>query len=340
MDCCLSRLWQHGLIFRTKKPSFVFETVNRGRSGVSGHTRAINHYALNDGKSLTADFVKFEDRLKDGRNNQVENKAVRVLSFLQEHADQAYYSRDIVDILKVKTCDIMANVRRFEKKGLVYVRGYQSHDRRSPFSKGYILTYINQTLQRDQAIKEAFDRTSKIITDKPTSNTIHERIKLIRDQLLTSNQILSQNYLKEILDCPPDTFRQALKRAMQLYPDIKEVKIFGNFAYYYLASMTPENLAANIELKKNYIRIRYGKENRIGHNWEACVEWFIDKFTEGAEFLKQNHRQRMDPKRITIHLLKPVGDRKQAGEIDRVWKVTPGLFSPTVTYVLKNASGA
>ena len=36
-----------------------------------------------------------------------------------------------------------------------------------------------------------------------------------------------------------------------------------------------------------------------------------------------------------MHLLKPVGDRKQSAEVDRVWKVTPGLFSPTVTYVLE-----
>ena len=36
-----------------------------------------------------------------------------------------------------------------------------------------------------------------------------------------------------------------------------------------------------------------------------------------------------------MHLLKPVGNRKQNAEVDRVWKVTPGLFSPTVTYVLE-----
>lgn len=34
-------------------------------------------------------------------------------------------------------------------------------------------------------------------------------------------------------------------------------------------------------------------------------------------------------------MLKQVGDRKQNAEVDRVWKVTPGLFSPTVTYVLE-----
>ena len=99
--------------------------------------------------------------------------------------------------------------------------------------------------------------------------------------------------------------------------------------------MKPEDLAANIEMKKNYIRVRFGRDNRIGHNLEACAEWFIDKFTEGAEFVSQNHRQKMDSRRITLHLLKRVGDRKQNAEIDRAWKVTPGLFSPTVTYVLE-----
>jgi hypothetical protein len=43
----------------------------------------------------------------------------------------------------------------------------------------------------------------------------------------------------------------------------------------------------------------------------------------------------MDSRRITLHLLKTIGNRKQSTEVDRVWKVTPGLFSPTVTYVLE-----
>jgi len=220
-------------------------------------------------------------------------------------------------------------------KVVVYVRGYQSHDQRSPFSKGFILTYVDQELPRDRAVKEAFERTSKMLLDNPTTNTIHERIRLIRDQLLTTNELLSLTYLRHVLNCPIDRVKRAIKRAKQLYSDIKDVRIFGKFTYYYLVSMKPEDLKANIEMKKNYIRIRFGRDNRIGHNWEAVVEWFIDKFTEGAEFVKQNHRRNIDPRRITLHLLKPVGDRKQSAEVDRVWKVTPGLFSPTVTYVLE-----
>ena len=335
VDECLRRLWKRGLILRTREPVFEFETSSRGRAGVVGYTRAINYYAVNNDLELPANFVKYDERKKDGRCRDVESKACGILCYLRNNKDKAFYSNDVVKALGVKSCDIMANVRRFEKKGLVYVRGYQSHDHRSPFKKGFILTYIDQDLPRDKAVIEAFERTSRVLIENPTSNTIHERVRLIRDQLLTSNELLSLAYLRNTLGCPIDKVKLAIKRAKQLYSDIKEVKVFDKFTYYYHESMRPEDLAANIELKKNYIRVRFGRENRIGHNWEACVEWFIDKFTEGAEFVKQNHRQKMDSRRITLHLLKQVGDRKQSAEVDRVWKVTPGLFSPTVTYVLE-----
>jgi len=335
VDDCLRRLWKKDRILRTHEPTFEFTTDHKGRAGIVGYTRAINRYVVNNGHEIPARFVRYDDRKKDGRSREIKSKASRILDFLKENKSEAFYSVDIKEKLEVKSCDIMSNVRRFEQKGLVYVRGYQSHDQRSPFSKGFILTWIDQKKPRDQAIKEAFERTSKILLENPTSNTIHERIRLIRDQLLTTNELLSLTYLKHILNCPIDQVKRAIKRAKQLYPDIKELKLFNKFRYYYLNSMTPEDLKANIEMKKNYIRIRFGRDNRIGHNWEAVVEWFIDKFTEGAEFITQTHRRKMDARRITLHLLKPVGDRKQSAEVDRVWKVTPGLFSPTVTYVLE-----
>lgn len=127
---------------------------------------------------------------------------------------------------------------------------------------------------------------------------------------------------------------EALKRAMTIYPDVKKAEIFG-FSYYYHVSLSDEELSAQIEMKKNYIRKTKGRDNRIGHNWEAVVEWFIENFTKGAEFWTQNHRDKMNPRRITLHLLKSVGRRRMNAEVDRVWKVTPGLFSPPVTYVLE-----
>ncbi|MBW1728457.1 MAG: hypothetical protein JRJ62_12965, partial [Deltaproteobacteria bacterium] len=96
-----------------------------------------------------------------------------------------------------------------------------------------------------------------------------------------------------------------------------------------------EDLAAAAEMMRNYIRITKGAANRIGHNWEAVAEWFIDLTTTGARFWTQNHREGgMDPRRITIHLIKGVGRRRRAAEVDRVWEVTPGVFAPAITYVL------
>ncbi len=59
-------------------------------------------------------------------------------------------------------------------------------------------------------------------------------------------------------------------------------------------------------------------------------------FFRGAEFQTQEHRTRgMDPRRITLHLIKPIGDRRQNAEVDRVWTITPGLFAQPITYVLE-----
>ena len=211
VDDCLRRLWKKDFILRTREPTF--ETSSKGRGGIVGFTRAINYYVMNNGHEIPANFVRYEDRKKDSRSRDVESKASKVLSFLKENKDKAFYSVDITKELEVKSCDIMANVRRFEKKGLIYVRGYQSRDQRSPFRKGFILTYVDQKLPRDRAVKEAFERTSKMLLENPTSNTIHERVRLIRDQLLTTNELLSLSYLRNILHCDIDQAKRALRRA-------------------------------------------------------------------------------------------------------------------------------
>ena len=54
------------------------------------------------------------------------------------------------------------------------------------------------------------------------------------------------------------------------------------------------------------------------------AEWFIDKYTTGARFWTQDHRNaKMDQRRITVHLIKPVGGRRNNAEVDRVWEITP-----------------
>jgi hypothetical protein len=125
---------------------------------------------------------------------------------------------------------------------------------------------------------------------------------------------------------------------MRLYTDLRAVRLFGAFNYYYHVSMAEEDLKVATVFKQNYVRQMKGKQNRIGHNWEAVVEWFIDRFTVGAVFQTQKHRTSvMDPRRITLHLMKSVG----GASITLRWiesGALPGIFAQPITYVL-NANG-
>ncbi|MFQ6053703.1 MAG: hypothetical protein ACE5OO_05710, partial [Candidatus Bathyarchaeia archaeon] len=165
-----------------------------------------------------------------------------------------------------------------------------------------------------------------------------ERVHRVRDIILEHSKLrklVSFTYLENKLGCTPDQAEHAVGRALQLYPDMRVIKLFDVYRYYFHDSLSEEDLAAAVEMKRNYIRMAKGRDNRIGHNWEAAAEWFIDHFTTGARFWGQDHRQRgMDRRRITLHLIKGVGGRRNSAEVDRVWEVTPGVFAPPVTYVL------
>lgn len=95
---------------------------------------------------------------------------------------------------------------------------------------------------------------------------------------------MSLEFLREKLGCSEYELEGAVERAEQLYPEIREVKVFERFRHLYHASMPEEVLRKAVKAKEDYIRVYGGQRARIGHNWEACVEWFIDKFTTGAEF--------------------------------------------------------
>jgi hypothetical protein len=338
--------WKKGLVLRTKKPIYQFERIFKGRGGISQTTRPYHLYVLRpDGvDSLVIDgreFVKYAEEYLDVRGGGKRSKAKIILDFLKKHADQAWFSKQVAKALKdkgVKACDIMANVRRFEKRGLVYVRGYKMDNRQTPFKEGYLITWIDPDKPRVQAIDEAIQRTEKALAGRISTSPLIERVHLIRDIIIEHSKlkrIVSFPYIHYKLGCTIHEAKHAMLRALQLYPDIKELKLFNNYRYYYHISMTEEDLRAAITMKENYIRMTKGRDNRIGHNWEAVAEWFIDKFTTGAKFWTQNHRTKgMDPRRITLHLLKSVGGRRTNAEVDRVWEVTPGVFAPPVTYVL------
>jgi DNA-binding MarR family transcriptional regulator len=348
VESALKRLWRNSKILRTAKPYVSNDRVFKGRAGNISNQRQYHFYMtkptnVNSTNFQGQKFVTYSKEYVDRRGSvNGQSKAKMILGFIEKNRERAFYSKELVDALKekgIKPSDIMSSVRRFEKKGMVYVRGYRMHDKQTPFKDGYLLTWIDLGKPREQIIEEAIQKTNLILDSKSSTSPVIERIHLIRDQVLEATKLrdlVSFEFIQNKLDCSLYEAEGAISRALQLYPDLKEVKLFNAYKYYYHTSMTEEDLKVAITFKQNYVRQMKGRQNRIGHNWEACVEWFIDKYTVGAVFQIQNHRTKvMDPRRITLHLMKSVGGRKQNAEVDRVWSVTPGIFAQPITYVLE-----
>ena len=342
----LRRLWERQLIQRTKCPLYKNERVFKGRGGVSRNTRPYHVYVIGPyNPNLTppgnSEFVSFDRVYLDARGGGVKSKAKIILDFIEKNKNQAFFSKDIALQLAtegIKPCDIMANVRRFEKKGLVYVRGYRLQNKQTPFKEGFLITWVDPEASRESAVELAVERTNLALAGRSSTSPIMERVHRIMDMTVEHSKLkdlVSFNYIQEKLGCTEDEAKRALDRAMQLYPKIRKIKLFNAYSYYYHSSLSEEDLTAAVSLKENFIRKTQGRRNRIGHNWEAVAEWFIDKFTVGAHFRSQSHRtKKMDPLRITLHLIKSVGHRRNAAEVDRVWEVSPGVFSPVIIYVL------
>ena len=183
------------------------------------------------------------------------------------------------------------------------------------------------------------ERTERALMERTASGPLMQRIRMVRDLVIETSklgELVGFEFLQNRLGCTEYELETAIEKAMQLYPEIREVRIFNRFRHYYHASMNEERLARAMRRRENYLRVVYGRKNRVGHNWEACVEWFIDKFTTGAHFMTQDHRNKgMDRRRITLHLVRSVRGRVNRAEVDRVWTVTPGIFARPITYVLE-----
>lgn len=206
----LYRSWKRGLILRTKMPLYRYEKVFRGRAGMSGTTRPYHLYVLRpEGMdSVRVDgleFVAYAKKYLDARGGGSKSKAQMILDFLEEHRDRAWFSTDIAESLKdkgVRVRDIMSNVRRFEEKGLVYVRGYKTDDHQTPFKRGYLITWLDSEKPREEAIEEAVRRTDRALADKVSSGPLMERIHRIRDIVIEHSKlrkIVSFTYLQNRL---------------------------------------------------------------------------------------------------------------------------------------------
>jgi hypothetical protein len=335
------RCWKAGLLLRTEKPIHERNSKFVGRAGHRYNTRSYYLFILQNGSDETdlenLRFLSFSETPKIVKPN----KTQIILSFLRENVDRAFHTSELAKLLKdqgIAIRDIAPNLRRYERKGHIFFRGYRSAEHETPFAAGFIVSYLDPSKSRSQSIAEALQRTDSLLEGGSHINPLAERIRVIRDEILKAKElkeIVGWSFLKQKLHCNEDQMRTAMDRAKQLYKDeIKELKIF-NFPYCYHSSLSEEDLRIAIEDKKDYIRRIKGKDNRIGHNWEACVEFFVDKLTKGAEFLEQAHRSRMDKRRITLKLLKPVGERKLFAEVDRVWTICPSPISQPITYVLE-----
>jgi len=344
----LQRLWHGGLVLRSAEPLSDRRGVFRGRAGKSRNLRRAYLFLASSSHEPQmvegVQFVHYSVRLQvDSRGHKgADSKVQMIRSFLEEHGDRAFYSKQVHEALKdqgVKVPDVMSSIRLLEGKGLVYVRGYQTGEKVTPFKNGYLVTRVDSSRSREVALREAVDRTTSALEGDFAISPIISRIHVIKDQIIASShlrELVSYRQIVEKLGCTENEADQAKTRALQLYPDLREVKIFGLWRYYYHISLSEEDLKAALAMQENYVRMTRGRANRVGHNWEAVVEWFIDTYTRGAEFQTQEHRFRgMDPRRITLHLIKPVGGRRQSAEVDRVWTVTPGVFAQPITYVLE-----
>jgi len=233
----LRRCWKNGLVLRSDKAIYEPERLNKGRAGSSRNVRPFHLYALRPAgvdrlESEGSVLVRFSESAKDPRGGNGKSKAGKIVEFLRTNKGKAYFSKEIAEALKdqgVRAGDVMGNLRRYESKGLVYVRGYRGHDHRSPFKEGYLITWIEQGVDRDEALAAAIERTSRTLANRESTNTIIQRIHRVRDVILESTKLrdlASFNYIHDSLGCSEKEAENATTRALQLYPDLKEVKLF------------------------------------------------------------------------------------------------------------------
>ena len=290
VESALRRMWHNFSVLRSAKPIVCYDKTFRGRSGMVSNVRQYYNYLLvsEDIKSVFLvgqEYVAYSEKYADRRGGVGEvSKAHCVREFLYQNRDRAYFSKSVVEALKGKevvAADIMPVVRRLEAKGRVYVRGYRSHDKQTPFREGFLLTWIDEDKPRDVALADAVRRTRVALEDNGSTNPVIERIHTVRDVVLETTllrDLVSFEFLYSRLGCSVCEAEGAIARALKLYGDLREIKLFGAYRYYYHESMSQTDLNVAVEFKQNYVRQMKGKQNRIGHNWGACVEWFIDKY--------------------------------------------------------------
>lgn len=163
-------------------------------------------------------FIGYSKEHLDQRGGGRISKAHMILNFLKECREEALFSKDIVEALKaygVKPWDIMANVRRFERKRLVYVRGYKMDERQTPFKRGYLITWLDPEKERERAV----DRNDSALEGQASSSPLMERVHRIRGVVLEHSKLrdlVSHTYIENKLECTRHEANRAVGRGLQL----------------------------------------------------------------------------------------------------------------------------
>src|SRR3990170_2280376 len=102
----LQRLWHGGLVLRSAEPLFDRRGVFRGRAGKSRNLRRAYLFLASSGSEpLTVGgvrFIPYSNKLQvDNRGHRgAESKVQIIRSFLEEHEDKAFYSKQVHEALK------------------------------------------------------------------------------------------------------------------------------------------------------------------------------------------------------------------------------------------------
>jgi hypothetical protein len=127
----------------------------------------------------------------------------------------------------------------------------------------------------------ARERTEATLADRSATNPVIERVHAIRDRIIEASklrELVGLQFLQSELGLTEYEIENAVDRALQLNADLREVRLFDAYRYFYHTSLHDVELDGAIAMKQNYVRKSKGRLNRIGHNWEAVSEWFIDTF--------------------------------------------------------------
>ena len=353
----LFRCWKSGVVLRTPNPIFQRERVYKRALAVKvEHTRSFHLYVLNVSRISEAEiggqkFVGYSKEFLDARGGGAAqnnggsarlSKARMIMGYIAS-AGRPLFAAEISNALKekgVKPYDVSNTFRRYEKKGRLYVRGYHTDGGNRPFAQGFLVSLIDHEKEdRELALDGAIEACNKRVDEAMEALPFVQKIKRFRDivhESMRLGELVSLSFVRDELHCTQDQAEHVVKRGMQLHStEIKEIPVFGR-RYFYHSKMDPKDFAAALKMKQDYVRKSERRVNRVGHNFEACAEWMVEKFSPpGTKFMTQNHRLKMDPKRITIHLVRPVRGRRNNAELDRVWTVKTNSLTRPITYILE-----